>query len=96
MTPSQASLFAPSTFQLASIAPRLALARDQHNRITAEHERKRAALVRKIHQTERLVAHRELQLIRAGHTGDPRYIGCRQRKLAAAERSLNRLKGLAV
>jgi hypothetical protein len=85
-----------TAFSLAARCPRLALARDQHNAMVREQDRKRLALACKIHATERLVAHRELQLQRAFVTGKGTYIASRQRKLAAAERSLTHLKHLAV
>jgi hypothetical protein len=39
------------------------------------------------------VAHRELQLIRASATRDPRYVARRQAKLKHAERDLERARG---
>lgn len=41
---------------------------------------------------ERLIAHRELQLIRAQNLGKRSYIATRQRKLDAARRALPRVQ----
>lgn len=41
---------------------------------------------------ERLVAHRELQLVRAGFVGDRRYLKHRQRKLDWARKELARIR----
>lgn len=79
-------------FQLASIAPRLARARDDHNALVAEQDRKHRQHLAAIHQAERLVAHRDLQLQRAFHTRNPRYIRERQGKLKAAEHALASLR----
>jgi hypothetical protein len=80
---------------LAEIAPRLARARDQ---LVAERRldgRRRLHVRRLLLDAERLVAHRELQLIRAGRTRDPGYIARRQRKLEAARKALKRLQAVA-
>lgn len=78
-------------FDLHSVAPRLARARDQfiaEREAAARAERRhRAAQLR----LERLVAHRELQLLRAGARGGRAYIAHRARKLAAAKRGLDDL-----
>lgn len=79
------------SFKLESIAPRLALARDQHNAYVAERDRLYHVKVAKTLQAERLVAHRELQLQRAFKTRDASYIKLRQRKLRAAQRVLERV-----
>lgn len=75
---------------LATIAPRLAKAqRERMREIEAEHaqeQHRQAMLLR----AQRLVAHRELQLVRAGWTHSPRYIAERQRKLEAARTELRR------
>lgn len=78
------------SFSLHSIAPRLARARDQRReelRVASVQRRHMASLVL---SSERCVAHRELQLVRAFSTGNGRYIAERQRKLAAAKRELAR------
>lgn len=76
---------------LASIAPRLAKARDE-----LVGERRRACVRRKmlreaVAKRERLVAHRELQLIRAGAVRSRtagRYVSERWSKLDQAKREL--------
>lgn len=77
---------------LASIAPRLARARDQRVSELRAIERRRRIAQGQLLGVERLVAHRELQLVRAQATGNGRYIAARHRKLAAAERALARLR----
>jgi len=76
---------------LRLIAPRLGLARDQflaEREALAKAQRRRAnALLR----LQWLVAHRELQLLRAGATDKRRYIATREKKLAAARRELDEL-----
>lgn len=71
-------------FDLSARCPRLAAAyRGRLVEIALEREARRRARDRHT-RAERLVAHRELQLIRAGWTGDPRYIVRREAKLARA------------
>jgi hypothetical protein len=82
------------TFRLEAVAPRLALARDQHNALVSEQDRLRHVRIAKTLDCERLVAHRQLQLQRAFVTGNGRYIAHRQKKLQAAERALARWKAL--
>lgn len=75
---------------LADFAPRLARAHAQRReelRRGAAAERHRVTMLDK---AERLVIHRELQLIRAGRTGDARYIKRRQDKLDAARAQVAR------
>lgn len=79
-------------FDLASLAPRLALARDQHNAMVADRERQILRLQHELLPLERLVAHRDLQLIRASAIGRGRYIDARRRKLTAAQRALTRTR----
>lgn len=75
---------------LADIAPRLALARDQWDaECKRAHARRLRREARLLH-LEWLVAHRELQLLRAGATGRRAYIAARQRKLDAAVRARKR------
>lgn len=85
--------------RLGDVAPRLALARDQwvaEQERFARRERQRAA--RRLH-LEWLVAHRELQLLRAGARCRSRsqreYVAQRQRKLDAARRELADLEAAA-
>lgn len=77
---------------LAANCPRLAKARDEY---LAERERawqtERRRLSQQL-QLERLVAHRELQYLRVAATGDRRRVAERARKLAAAERDLERVR----
>lgn len=74
------------------IAPRLALAMDQHNNLILARRHRLRLLRNKLVEVERLVAHRDLQLVRAGHTRNGNYIAARTRKLAAAERALARIR----
>lgn len=79
-----------SAVSLHDIAPRLARARDgllaqrRHERFLRHSHRERELSL------ERLVAHRELQEVRAANTGNGRYIAARARKLKAAQRMLAR------
>jgi len=75
-------------FDLASIAPRLALARDQVVAERAAFAKAEAAYQKRKLQLEWLIAHRELQLARGGFTRDRRYIAWRTRKLETARREL--------
>lgn len=84
-----------TTFDLASIAPRLALAhRQRRNELLAERAERRRARAELL-ALERLVAHRELQLVRAGFRDDGRYIARRTHKLARARQDLARLQAHA-
>lgn len=76
----------------AEHCPRLARARDEYVRIE---RRKLASLASARLRLERLVAHRELQLVRAQRTGDGRYIARRTGKLERAREALARLGGQA-
>lgn len=83
--------------RLRDIAPRLALARDQAlNEILVRRHVERRLSDERL-RAERLVAHRELQLIRAGARpgshghGHARYLGIRQRKLDQARGVLERV-----
>lgn len=81
--------------RLADVAPRLARARDQHEaRIAAERKRQRKLAHERL-RLERLIAHRELQLLRAGTTRSQWYVDVRARKLASAQRALARLEKTA-
>lgn len=77
---------------LAEMAPRLAAARDAWIRWDLERDSRRRALVAQRLRLERLVAHRELQLIRSGARNvavrDARYMQKRVAKLRAAESAL--------
>lgn len=89
-------------FDLATVAPRLAAAhRAERQRLEAlaRARRRERNLVLKL---ARLVAHRDLQLVRAGVTRDARYIERRTTKLqraraalAAAEKRLAELEAAA-
>jgi hypothetical protein len=83
------------TVSLHDIAPRLAKARDQYLAERAERSRIAVARASKLLELQRLVAHRELQLIRAEHTGNRRYIRERQDKLDSARRRLQTIERLA-
>jgi hypothetical protein len=71
--------------RLTDIAPRLALARDQF-------VARRAYAQSELLNLERLVAHRDLQLARSYGSRNGRYIATRQRKLAQAQRTLERFR----
>lgn len=73
--------------RLTDFAPRLALARDQRRAQPAEESRFALVIAERRLDLERLVAHRDLQLVRAYSSRSPSYIGTRQRKLAAAQRA---------
>lgn len=79
-----------TTFRLSDVAPRLARARDAHNAWVREIDRERLRLVGERLDLERLVAHRELQLIRAGRarTNRRRYLEVRTAKLESARHAL--------
>lgn len=81
-----------NVFSLRSIAPRLARARDQFLELQdrkrwwqRQYESERLRL-------QRLIAHRELQELRAGHVNDRRYVNRRHDKLARARADLLRLE----
>lgn len=77
---------------LYDIAPRLARARDEwvleQQRIARRRERARRELLR----AERLLAHRDLQLVRAWNTGNRKYIAWRERKLDRSRADVERLR----
>ena len=75
---------------LHDIAPRLARARDAWVTFERWRDRERLRLADQRLDLERLVAHRDLQLIRAGHASRRRrrYLEERQAKLAAAQHAL--------
>lgn len=74
--------------RLAAIAPRLARAwADRLVELAEERDARYDARERLI-RARWLVAHRDLQLARAGHTRDLRYIARRAGKLAAARLEL--------
>jgi hypothetical protein len=75
---------------LHDIAPRLAAARDQLLADRAHARARHHWLVHRVSHLEALVAHRDLQLIRAMHTRDGRYIARRQTKLKHAQEELER------
>lgn len=80
------------------MAPRLARAYD----LKREHHRERLLIQDELLQAERLLAHRELQILRAGATrtgrfskgvrGKASYLSKRQNKLRDAERLVKRLR----
>lgn len=73
------------------VAPRLARAHDQVVAERAYRRFLRPWLTTEILETERLIAHRELQLIRAGRVGRRKYVDVRTTKLDEAR---SRLAGL--
>jgi hypothetical protein len=82
--------------QLTDIAPRLARARDAYLIALRQEDTERLRLICLISDIERLVAHRDLQLIRSESRGRARrnakYMAYRQRKLANAEARLIELR----
>lgn len=72
--------------------PRLALARDQRAAEMRRERQARREIRRQMLAAEQMVAHRELQLVRAQATGDRRYIDRRTNKLDAGRRQLERLR----
>ena len=76
------------------IAPRLARARDGLLAERREGRRRRRLLRDSVLHREWLVAHRDLQLVRASATGNGRYILRRRRLLDAARAELARFQGL--
>jgi hypothetical protein len=83
------------TFLLADRCPRLAKARDDHERHVRDDRQAARQRSDALLSAERNLAHRELQLVRAMHTGKGRYIAERQRKLKAARRKVAILRGTA-
>lgn len=79
-------------FDLYTIAPRLAKARDQFLALQRQENEHRIWLINERHRLQKLIAHRELQVLRAGATGDRRYIKRRQDKLDHARAELQRLE----
>lgn len=87
-------------FDLATVAPRLAVA---HRARRAELEELRLARIAArddVHRLEWLVAHRELQAARAPYAKGSRrsvarYIAIREAKLATARRMLDRVRARA-
>lgn len=85
-------------FTLASIAPRLARARDAWVREDLRARRAAARLEQERDRARRLVEHRDLQLLRAAGSHvkgkrKRRWVRERVRKLNAAEEQLRRLDG---
>lgn len=78
--------------RLADIAPRLARARDAWEQEIADARQYRRWRRRRWLELERLVSHRDLQLVRAYNTGNGKYIRERQRKLESAKRMLRQFE----
>ena len=78
-------------FGLHAIAPRLARARDAFLASQREHARRERRRLAGLERAEQIVIHRELQLLRAGATGDRRYVARRQHKLDQARALVARL-----
>ena len=82
-------------FDLAAVAPRLARAhRAQRAHLALELKRRRHAR-NTVMALEALVAHRDLQLLRAMAKGDARYIARRHHKLAQSQEQLRRARAKA-
>ena len=73
---------------LTENCPRLARAHAAQRQVLEARARREARKVEQVHELERVVAHRELQLLRAGSTGDGRYVKRRSDKLATARAAL--------
>lgn len=71
--------------------PRLAKACDDHRRFQEYARIVERNRINALLEAERVLAHRELQLVRAFATGDAEYIERRQRKLEASRRRVARL-----
>ena len=71
--------------------PRLARARDDLLRLREDARQAERRRTTALLEWERVLAHRELQLVRAYNTGNGRYITERQRKLDVARRQVARL-----
>lgn len=82
------------TIRLADIAPRLALARDQFLAERARIDRERRHLADERLRLERLVAHRELEFLRAGayRSGHRQHVKERAEKLKDAQRWLGQIQ----
>jgi hypothetical protein len=78
---------------LADNCPRLSRAHRAAVEEALAESRRRRRLRAQVHRAEALVAHRELQLVRAWRTGSGGYIDVRQRKLTQAQQLLTRLRG---
>lgn len=76
----------------AAVAPTLAAAHARALRLADAERRRQRWLRNRKHELDRLVAHRELQLVRAYNTGDGRYIDRRRRKLDRAKAARARLE----
>jgi hypothetical protein len=72
--------------------PRLALARDQRVAEIARETVAQRRWRRERQEALKVEAHRDLQLVRAWATGNPKYIRHRERKLAAIRATLRRLE----
>ena len=80
---------------LHDIAPRLARARDLLVAVLRRERAERLGWLKRELKLESLVAHRELQLVRALNTGDGRYIKTRRRKLVQAQKALAKIRDQA-
>lgn len=72
--------------------PRLYWAATEQRQLLVGRERRARQKRRQLENLERLVAHRELQLLRAGTTRDRRYVDARAAKLAAADHALKHVR----
>lgn len=84
-----------AAFDLAAVCPRLALAHRQRRHELHAERAERHKVRELLRHAEWCVAHRELQLVRAGFTRNGRYIASRTRKLGQARRDLARLESYA-
>jgi hypothetical protein len=82
-------------FVLASRCPRLALAHRQRRRELELEGAERRHVRRLLQAYERLVAHRELQLVRAQATSSQGYMWARERKLKFAQARLQHFQARA-
>jgi hypothetical protein len=82
-------------FALDSRCPRIALAHRQRRRELAMECAERAHVRRLLQSYERLVAHRELQLVRAQASSSQAYMRARERKLKFARARLKHFQARA-
>jgi hypothetical protein len=78
--------------RLVDVAPRLAKARDQRVAQERAERAQRRRLRDRLTDEERVLAHRELQAVRALNTGSRRYMDERHRKLRTSARTVARLQ----
>lgn len=76
--------------ELRAIAPRLCRAWEGLEQARYRAAAGRRFALNRLHKERRVLAHRELQAVRASATRSARYISIRRRKLAASKRAVAR------